>query len=259
MQQTGNDANPQLARKRIRSILGHELFHHIQFAYADLGGSSGCSGAFGSAACEGHARAMQDKIYSDLDLNPEAECTAPFLGQVNSYLASAHLPLWEWKYNSALWWSWLMEQYGTARQLAFGLPDDARLGLIEFAGNNIEPDNDATLRVPLLPLATSQSALLREQIDALTSGVNRFTSIGDAMRLAVQEFSGNAQARCRARGCRCRHCDTHDRVWPARRSAAATTNCQRYRWQFSLRSGRRQRRRSGPGQRAWSIPMAAAI
>lgn len=97
----------------IRSILGHELFHHIQFAYADLGGSSGCAGAFGSAACEGHARAMQDKIYSDLDLKPEAECTAPLLGQVNGYLKSAHQPLWESKYNSALWWSWLMEQYGT--------------------------------------------------------------------------------------------------------------------------------------------------
>lgn len=97
----------------IRSVLGHELFHHIQFAYADLGGSSGCGAPFGSAACEGHARAMQDKIYFDLDLNPEAECTAPYLGQVNSYLKSTNQPLWAAKYDSALWWTWLMEQYGT--------------------------------------------------------------------------------------------------------------------------------------------------
>jgi Mg-chelatase subunit ChlD len=97
----------------VRSILGHELFHHIQYAYADQGGNSGCSSVFGGAACEGHARAMQDKIYSDLDLNPEAECTAPFLGQVNNYLKNAHRPLWESKYDSALWWSWLMEQYGS--------------------------------------------------------------------------------------------------------------------------------------------------
>lgn len=96
-----------------RSILGHELFHHIQFAYANEGGGSGCSSQFGGAACEGHARAMQDKIYLDLDLNPEAECTAPFLGQVNNYLKNADQPLWASKYNAALWWTWLMEQYGT--------------------------------------------------------------------------------------------------------------------------------------------------
>jgi|GEM_PF-1370154 len=96
----------------IRAVLGHELFHHVQFAYADAGGASGCS-AFGATPCEGHARAMQDKIYLDLDLSPEAECTGPYLGQVNGYLSDTNQRLWSSKYDSALWWTYLMEQYGT--------------------------------------------------------------------------------------------------------------------------------------------------
>jgi len=97
----------------IRGILGHELFHHIQFRYADNGGESGCSGVWGKTACEGMARAMQDKIYFDLDLDPEASCVAPFLGQVENYLDEPSMPLWSSSYDAALWWTWLMEQYGT--------------------------------------------------------------------------------------------------------------------------------------------------
>jgi len=97
----------------IRMVLGHELFHHIEFRYADNGGESGCSGVFGKTACEGQARAMQDKIYFDLDLTPEASCTAPYLGQVANYLDEPSMPLWSASYDAALWWTYLMEQYGT--------------------------------------------------------------------------------------------------------------------------------------------------
>src|SRR5687768_12601228 len=51
-----------------RGILGHELFHHVEFGHTFDGGGEGCGGTFGNTACEGQARALQDKIYFDLDL-----------------------------------------------------------------------------------------------------------------------------------------------------------------------------------------------
>lgn len=97
----------------IRGILGHELFHHIEFGYVQDGGGEGCSGGYGSTACEGHARALQDKIYLDLDLDPAASCVATFRGQVDGYLKSPDITIWKSSYGGALWWTYLMEQYGT--------------------------------------------------------------------------------------------------------------------------------------------------
>lgn len=97
----------------IRGVLGHELFHHIQFGYVADGGGSGCSGGLGSTACEGHARAMQDKIYLDLDLDPAASCVATFNGEVNRFLDKPDRTIWSASYASALFWTYLMEQYGS--------------------------------------------------------------------------------------------------------------------------------------------------
>ncbi len=97
----------------IRGILGHELFHHIEFGYVQDGGGEGCSGGYGSTACEGHARALQDKIYLDLDLDPAASCVATFRGQVDGYLLAPDITIWKSSYGGALWWTYLMEQYGT--------------------------------------------------------------------------------------------------------------------------------------------------
>jgi hypothetical protein len=97
----------------IRAVLGHELFHHIEYRYSDNGGESGCSGVWGKTACEGQARALQDKIYLDLDLDPANQCVAGFQDQADSYLATPNQPLWGSSYSAALWWTYLMEQYGT--------------------------------------------------------------------------------------------------------------------------------------------------
>lgn len=99
----------------IRGIVGHELFHHIEFGYNLDGGGSGtdCGGGYGATACEGHARALQDKIYFDLDLDPAASCVATFRGQVNGYLDQPDVNIWQASYGSALFWTYLMEQYGS--------------------------------------------------------------------------------------------------------------------------------------------------
>ena len=101
----------------IRGIVGHELFHHIQFGYNLDGGGSGdnCGSGYGASACEGHARALQDKVYFDLDLDPAASCVATFRGQVNGYLDQPDVNIWQASYGSALFWTYLMEQYGSYR------------------------------------------------------------------------------------------------------------------------------------------------
>ncbi|MFO1493662.1 MAG: carboxypeptidase regulatory-like domain-containing protein [Lysobacterales bacterium] len=99
----------------VRGILGHELFHHVEFGYVIDGGGSGCAGGFGSTACEGHARALQDKIYFDLDLDPAASCVATFRGEVDGYLKNPDRTIWSSSYRSALFWTYLMEQYGSYR------------------------------------------------------------------------------------------------------------------------------------------------
>ncbi|MFK7957674.1 MAG: carboxypeptidase regulatory-like domain-containing protein [Lysobacterales bacterium] len=100
----------------INMIVGHELFHHVEFAYAELIGGSGCGSLWGNTVCEGQARAMQDKVYNLLDLLPSASCTAPYLGQVNNYLGDTNQSLWLASYDAALWWTYLTEQYGINEQ-----------------------------------------------------------------------------------------------------------------------------------------------
>ena len=107
------DVYAKASESCIRGILGHELFHHIQFGYVADGGGSGCADGFGSTACEGHARAMQDKIYLDLDLNPAASCVATFRGEVDGFLKKPDRTIWSASYRSALFWTYLMEQYGS--------------------------------------------------------------------------------------------------------------------------------------------------
>lgn len=97
----------------LRMILGHELFHHVEFAHTNAGGGEGCGGTFGTTVCEGQARAMQDKVYFDLDLSPGASCIASFRGDVNNYLGNPDQPIWQSSYRGALFWTYLMEQYGT--------------------------------------------------------------------------------------------------------------------------------------------------
>ncbi|NOX63037.1 MAG: VWA domain-containing protein [Chloroflexi bacterium] len=96
----------QASEPCIRLVIGHELFHHVQYAYITFGKWS----AWGRMPVEGTARMMQDKIYSDLDAN--AGCIT-YRGQVNSYLGSPNQTIWNASYSSALFWNYATEQLGT--------------------------------------------------------------------------------------------------------------------------------------------------
>ena len=94
----------------LRMVLGHELFHHVEFAYVDEAGGSGC-GPWPDAACEGMARMMQDQIYTDIDT--AASVCASAQGEFNNYLNDTNRSIWDISYTAALWWKWLAEKYGS--------------------------------------------------------------------------------------------------------------------------------------------------
>ena len=89
-----------------RLVLGHELFHHVQYAYINF--SNWVS--WGGVPVEGTARLMQDKVYTDLDGN--AGCIT-YDGEVDGYLGNPNQTLWNISYASALFWNYLSEQLGT--------------------------------------------------------------------------------------------------------------------------------------------------
>ena len=103
----GNTTEP-----RFRRVLGHELFHHVEFGYDAGNGAEGCSGIGSSAVCEGMARAMDDKSYFDIDMNAG---NSSYVGEVNDYLENPNRNIWTVSYEAALFWTYLMEQYGTSQ------------------------------------------------------------------------------------------------------------------------------------------------
>ena len=92
----------------LRGVIGHELFHHIQYEAVGFANWS----TWGSDPVEGTARVMQDKLYSDLDL--DAGCIT-YLAEVDNYLGNPSRTLWGLSYTTALFWNYLMEQLGNDR------------------------------------------------------------------------------------------------------------------------------------------------
>jgi Mg-chelatase subunit ChlD len=92
----------------IQKVAGHELFHRVQYSY---------DGSEVKWFKEGTARAIEDNAFANID-NWATTLTAvssSFNKQVNEYLLNTNLDLTSdpQRYNSALWWKYFMEQYGT--------------------------------------------------------------------------------------------------------------------------------------------------
>lgn len=96
-----------------RRVVGHELFHHVQYAYINGGSTScgGCSTTWGKWLCEGTARMMQDKVFLDID---QGWCGLnSFVSQLNGYLADPNRSIMTCSYAACLWWAYCAEQLGT--------------------------------------------------------------------------------------------------------------------------------------------------
>ena len=92
----------------MRGVIGHELFHHIEFEAIGFANWP----TWGGDPVEGTARIMQDKLYNDLDDN--AGCIT-YLAEVNNYLSDPSRSMWGLSYTTALFWNYLMERLGNDR------------------------------------------------------------------------------------------------------------------------------------------------
>lgn len=123
----------------VRLVMGHELFHHTQYAYITFGQWS----SWGSTPVEGTARMMQDKVYSDLDA--DAGCIT-YLSAVEDWMDNPNQDVWASSYTSALWWNYLSEQFGTTvAEPGFGV-DFIRTFWEQAQANNASPNTPETVR-----------------------------------------------------------------------------------------------------------------
>lgn len=125
----------------LRLVAGHELFHHVQYAYINNGSTScgSCGGTWGTWTCEGTARLMQDKIFNDLD--QDAGCYT-YLDEINDYLANPNIKLMSASYKAALFWNYLSEQLG-----AITTEPERGADIIISYWANTDPDSPDSIQV----------------------------------------------------------------------------------------------------------------
>jgi hypothetical protein len=130
---------------------GHELFHHVQYAYISFGKWDD----WGGNPVEGMARMMEDKVYTVQD---QGACTvAAFVPEVNGYLGNPNRTLWDLNYPSALYWNYLTEQLGRTRtEPQVGVDFTAALWE-NMREDNDSPDIIATLRRTIHEFDTNSS------------------------------------------------------------------------------------------------------
>jgi hypothetical protein len=119
-----------------RATMAHELLHHIQYAsiaYVDWP-------AWGSWTVEGTGKAIEDKLYFDIDFNP----SSGYVSWVNNLLGNTNAQLFNRGYSAALWWGYLQEQLGTPTNE----PSRGAVLLAHFwnLADGIPPDSIGVLR-----------------------------------------------------------------------------------------------------------------
>ena len=134
----------------IRLVLGHELFHHVQYSYITFAKWS----VWGGVPVEGTARMMQDKIYNDLDAN--AGCIT-YGGEANNYLGNPNQTMWNISYTSALFWNYLTEQLGTTSAEPNIGVDFIRRFWQNAQANNASPDTVGTIRQSISQVAPGRT------------------------------------------------------------------------------------------------------
>jgi hypothetical protein len=87
-----------------RGTMAHEVFHHVQYASIPYSSWPG----WGTWVIEGIAATIPEKLWWDVDM-----ASARYLTNVNDFLGLPNKKLFERDYDTALWWNYMAEQFGT--------------------------------------------------------------------------------------------------------------------------------------------------
>jgi hypothetical protein len=131
----------------MQKVVGHELFHRVQYAY---------HGTEVKWFKEGTARAIEDLAFAELDNWPQAmSAPSSFNSQADNYLMNTNVDITSipQRYNSALWWKYFTEQFGSD-------PDEPELGV------------DALLRLWEAAETLDDIAALNQALTNLGAGAN---------------------------------------------------------------------------------------
>ena len=132
----------------VRKVMGHELFHHVQYATIDFGEWS----SWGQWVIEGGARYMEDKTFSDNDVTP---AYTAYVGAAATLLGNPNITLTDRAYDAALFWNYLGEQVGTVTsEPAYGV--DFMQTFLDLADGR-DPDSLGTVNDAMENLGESRS------------------------------------------------------------------------------------------------------
>ena len=97
----------------LRKLTGHEIFHHVQYSYINFDEWP----AWGEWVIEGITKAMEDKVYSDIDLGDDSipNCSS-YYARITEFLDRTDDTIWDSSYSVALFWTYLTEQIGTTAE-----------------------------------------------------------------------------------------------------------------------------------------------
>ncbi len=126
----------------IRLVIGHELFHHVQYAYIDFDNWV----EWGRMAVEGSARMMEDQVFSDLD---DGSGATNYISEVGNYLNNPGQTFWGSSYKSALGWKYAAEQFGNITTEPERGADFVRQFWANAAANQDNPNTPGTFRQTL--------------------------------------------------------------------------------------------------------------
>lgn len=118
-------------------VVGHELFHRIQFAYDSDWNPDWADNDW---LYEGTARMMEDKTFANIDNWANAAAAQfSYNDEINDYLVNTNRDMTSsnMRYESALFWNYFAEQFGTD-------PDEPELGVdaIETLWDSVDPADD---------------------------------------------------------------------------------------------------------------------
>jgi hypothetical protein len=120
-----------------RSVLVHEMFHHVQYAYINFNDWP----AWGQWTVEGTPPAMEDRSRADLDGNA---MNSRYVGDVGGHFGNPNVTLMDRVYDAAPFWNYIAEQFGTVTAEPARGADVIRNFWERTAGNS--PDSVRYLR-----------------------------------------------------------------------------------------------------------------
>ncbi|MEO0421844.1 MAG: VWA domain-containing protein [Pseudomonadota bacterium] len=169
----------------VRRVVGHELFHHIQYEYAENRMADYLP--WGRTLWEGTARMMEDQVYPDLD----AWQNSDFMGHARSALEDPNRNFWNLSYWAALGWKHMAESYAPTPMNTTNAGSDFILELWKEVSRREKPDVPGVVQTTIATFGSDDSLedWFRDYVITNLVKDYDYTNYGKAYRYLDEEDS----------------------------------------------------------------------